>query len=513
MITAPDTVTSAAGDLAGIRSTLAEATVAAARPTTSVTAAAADEVSLALSRVFGSYGQQFQALSAQAGAFHDEFVSLLRGGAAAYLNTEIANAPNTAAATDLLLGGLIPTGPNGLGPTTGGAPSGIFNGAGQQLGSVISSLISGNPGSILPGLFGPNQTGAPAPVVGPYQALFANTSANLQTIIGNWAAHPFPALQQVISNQQRYAQLVATDAANSIQNLPAGLQALPSHIQAAIQAAAGYNPVAAAQAYLGKQAAYAQIVTTSLANTVRELQANLPAFQSDLGMTGQAVLTGDYHGAVSGVPRALIHLFLDGVELRNGSEVIIHGPAGELLPIMDVAAQQQQDFINLFPDGSIPRQMTQNFVDAVGTALPSLGFALIGPPIATLDGLATGATAFRTALQAGDGVGAVGALIGMPAYVADGFLNGETVIDLTIPLTETAVIPPFTVGANTPVVVHMPFYGILAQPQPISATIHLPAVVTTVPITLSFGETEFGGLVPQLLTYIPLQVASAIAPE
>ena len=83
VIAAPEAVTAAAGNLAGIGSTLGEATAAAAAPTTGVAAAAADEVSIALSEIFGTYGQQFQALSAQASAFHNEFVSLLNGGAAA----------------------------------------------------------------------------------------------------------------------------------------------------------------------------------------------------------------------------------------------------------------------------------------------------------------------------------------------------------------------------------------------------------------------------------------------
>lgn len=522
LFTAPEAVTDAAENLAGIGSTLSRARGAASGPTTSLAAAAADEVSIALSRVFGSYGQQFQALSAQATTFHDEFVRLLNGAAGAYLNAEITNAHNGLAAAVNpaaptaagILDGWVPANPGGLGPITGGgAPTGIFNGAGQQIGSVISSFISGNPGSLLAGIFGPSQTGGSGRVVGPYQALFSNTSANLQTIIGNWVAQPFPALQQVISNQQGYAQLIATDLANTVQNLPAELAALPSQIQTTIQATLSFDPIAATQAYLNKQVGYAQVVTTSLGNAVYDLQANFPAFGSDLGMTGQAILTGDYHGAVAGVPRALIHLFLDGVELRNASEIIIHGPAGDLLPIMDVAAGQQQDLINSFPAGSIPRQMTQNLFDAVSTAVPSLGFALIGPPIATVDGLATGATAFGTALRAGDAVGAAGALVGMPAYVADGFLNGETIIDLTIPVTETVVIPPFpTIGANTPVVAHLPFYGILAQPQPISATIHIPAGLTTIPITLSYGDTQFGGAVPELLNYIPRQIASTIKP-
>ena len=66
-----------------------------------------------------------------------------------------------------------------------------------------------------------------------------------------------------------------------------------------------------------------------------------------------------------------------------------------------------------------------------------MGFALIGPPIAGLDGLATGATAFGTALQTGNGVAALGALADMPAYGLNGFLNGETIVDLTIPVAET----------------------------------------------------------------------------
>ncbi|MCV7195756.1 PE family protein [Mycobacterium angelicum] len=500
VITAPDAVGTAAGSVAGIGSTLAEATLAAAGPTTSVTAAAADEVSTALARLFGAYGREFQALSAHAWAFHDQFADLMKAGAAAYLDTEVANVAQ-AAATDSLLGG----------PVGGGTPTGILNGGGQQIGSVISSLIGGNPGSILPGLFGPSPTGGSAPVVGPYQALFANTGANLQTVVGNWAAHPFPALQQVISNQQGYAQQVAAAMAEGIATFPAGLQALPSQIQAAID---GFHPAEAAQWYIGRQFGYGQTIAASLANAAYDLQNNLPGLQSDLGMTGQAALTGDYHGAVDGMPRALAHLFLDGVELRNASNVMIHGPAGDLLPIMDVVGQQEQDLLSLLPQGTIPRHMAQNLFNAVGTVGPSLGVALIGPPIATLDGLATGLTAFGTAVQTGDAIGAVTAIVGMPAYVANGFLNGQTVVDLTIPVTETVVIPPLpTIAANTPVVVHLPFYGILAGPQPISATIHIPAGLTTLPVTLSFGGTQFGGIVPELLTYIPEQVASAISPK
>jgi len=59
------------GNLATIGSTLEEATAAAGGlHDRGVAAAASDEVSLAISRLFGTYGQEFQALSApKAAAF------------------------------------------------------------------------------------------------------------------------------------------------------------------------------------------------------------------------------------------------------------------------------------------------------------------------------------------------------------------------------------------------------------------------------------------------------------
>nr|WP_304486959.1 PE family protein [Mycobacterium tuberculosis] len=86
LLVEPDLVTAAAANLAGIRSALSEAAAAASTPTTALASAGADEVSAAVSRLFGAYGQQFQALNARAATFHAEFVSLLNGGAAAYFN-------------------------------------------------------------------------------------------------------------------------------------------------------------------------------------------------------------------------------------------------------------------------------------------------------------------------------------------------------------------------------------------------------------------------------------------
>src|SRR5262249_6350983 len=90
--TVPDLMKAAAGDLASIRSRLSAASAAAVSSTTALEPAAADEVSAAISQLFGSYGQEFQALGAEASAFHAEFLSLLNGGAVAYLGTDFANA-------------------------------------------------------------------------------------------------------------------------------------------------------------------------------------------------------------------------------------------------------------------------------------------------------------------------------------------------------------------------------------------------------------------------------------
>ncbi len=138
LLVEPDLVTAAAANLAGIRSALSEAAAAASTPTTALASAGADEVSAAVSRLFGAYGQQFQALNARAATFHAEFVSLLNGGAAAYTGAEAASVSSMQALLDAvnaptqtLLGrpligngadGVAGTGSNGR--RDGGAPPG-----------------------------------------------------------------------------------------------------------------------------------------------------------------------------------------------------------------------------------------------------------------------------------------------------------------------------------------------------------------------------------------------------
>src|ERR1700757_2057006 len=91
VVAGPGGLGTAATDLANIGSTISAASAAAATQTTGVLAAAEDEVSAAIAAVFSAHGQGFQALGAQAAAFHDQFVQALTAGAGSYASAEAAN--------------------------------------------------------------------------------------------------------------------------------------------------------------------------------------------------------------------------------------------------------------------------------------------------------------------------------------------------------------------------------------------------------------------------------------
>jgi hypothetical protein len=90
VIAAPEMMTAAATDLAGIGSDLNAAHLAAAAPTVSLIPAAADEVSAAVTHLFSGYAQDFHGLVGKAATFHDQFVQTLKSGAHAYTGAEAA---------------------------------------------------------------------------------------------------------------------------------------------------------------------------------------------------------------------------------------------------------------------------------------------------------------------------------------------------------------------------------------------------------------------------------------
>ena len=90
--TQPEALTSAAGALRGIGSSMSAQSAAAAAPTTGVVPAAADEVSALTAAQFAAHAQMYQAVSAQAAAIHEMFVNTLGISSGSYAATEAANA-------------------------------------------------------------------------------------------------------------------------------------------------------------------------------------------------------------------------------------------------------------------------------------------------------------------------------------------------------------------------------------------------------------------------------------
>ena len=90
VIAAPELISAAASDVAGIGSSISAANVAAA-PDHRGDRGRDDEVSAAIASLFSSHGQEFQAVSAYATAFHDQFVAALSGAGGAYAAAEAAS--------------------------------------------------------------------------------------------------------------------------------------------------------------------------------------------------------------------------------------------------------------------------------------------------------------------------------------------------------------------------------------------------------------------------------------
>lgn len=90
--TQPAELMAAAGDLTGIGTAMATQSAAAAAPTTGVVPAAADPVSALTAAQFVAHAGLYQAISAQANAIHQMFVTTLATSAVSYEATEAANA-------------------------------------------------------------------------------------------------------------------------------------------------------------------------------------------------------------------------------------------------------------------------------------------------------------------------------------------------------------------------------------------------------------------------------------
>ncbi len=558
VLTSPESLQVAAQGLAGVGDNLAEATMSAAARTTGVVAAAEDKVSTAIAAVFGAYGQEYQALSAQAQAFHEQFVNLLRSGAGAYLGSEVANAQsNLLGAVDGPVNGLLG---RSMGGTVAASTSGLTSAALSSLGGGgLGPLLSGQIGSGLqnltagivgvPGALGSLQSAlspatlqaassGAATVAGPYRTLFDNTVANLRILDAAWSANPTPFLHQFLVNQVGYAQTIASGIQYVLQNFPTVLANLPANIQAAIQAILAFDPAPYIQQFVDNGLAYANIIATSLQNAAQDLLVGVQALPAAFQSAFQALLAGDIGGAVSDVTQGFANLFFSGVEVTASgglpgilfATITPTGTVGDLLPILTIPGMMAQNITGLLPPGSIPALITQNVTNAIdvvtdtslnaavtltiGIIPPSATFAVgvyaglplalaldaVGAPINGMNAFASSTAEFVDALQAGNWSGAATTLIDAPAVVTDAFLNGQS----TLPIS-------FNVSGY-PATINLPLNGLLVPPTPYTASIDsgVPVIGT---ITVPVGGTPISGLATGLLIYAPEQLALAIMPN
>ena len=91
VVASPEYVTAAAHDLATIGLNLGTANESAMAMASGVAPPGSDEVSLIVAALFDFHAQAYQALSAQAELFHQQFVQLMSSGAGVYAATEAAN--------------------------------------------------------------------------------------------------------------------------------------------------------------------------------------------------------------------------------------------------------------------------------------------------------------------------------------------------------------------------------------------------------------------------------------
>lgn len=148
LIIGPEALASTAADVERIGSAIGAAGADAVGPTTGVAAAAQDEVSAAIAKLFSAYGQEYQALIAQAGAFHTQFGQTLSAAGSSYAQAEATAAALLENGLGSPAQALLGQNPFSAAPT-GGSPFGGFAALTPTLTSPVTALIMGgahNPG-------------------------------------------------------------------------------------------------------------------------------------------------------------------------------------------------------------------------------------------------------------------------------------------------------------------------------------------------------------------------------
>jgi len=390
VIAMPELLQGAAQDLAGIRASLTQAAGVVAGPTTGIAAAAQDEISMAIASMFGSFGADFQALHAQAQAFHEHFLTLMNAGAGAYASAEAANVEQ------ILLGGSP-------------AYQTLFANTAANL-QTLESAVAANPAPLL-GQFIKNQMGYGQTIAATLGSGLQNLPAPQQL----FPPDPAGLLRGIVNQQIGYGQTISTALGTAGQDFRAASGALPATLQTAFQQLAAGDVTGAAR---GVATGFGNLFVTGLV-----ANQDMTTFLINISPTGTL---GDLL-PIFAIPGQMAQNFTD------------------LLPAGSISAQISQHFTNAINTLTDTSQTLDLVTGELQVGLPLvLGLDAIGPVVTTLNAFGSSGSAVLGALQTGDALGATAALFDAPANILNGFLNGQATLPLSVSLgdlTTTTNIP------------------------------------------------------------------------
>jgi len=433
----PEVVTAAAGNLENIGSAMSAANVAAMAPTTGLVSMAADQVSAAVTAAFTSHAQQYQALGEQAAAFHTQFVRTVSSGALAYLSSEIANAEQ--ALINAVNGPAIALLGHPLIPTRAAV--------GQGAGSVVSATTA------------TSASGA----VSTSTAASGTTAASGGTTASTGTA--------------------ATDATAA----SAGTTASTGTAATDVTTASSGATVSTGTAVTGVTAISSGSGTVVTAGTIGATDATTvgTAVGVDTGTTVTAtpVATAPVIDPVTGV----------AVTGATGGTATLLDSAPATIPLINTNTPFGP--VSLTLSGTADLITGQVTIDSGSIALPAplaLSFDALGPYYLAMNSLQHSGTAFVSAMQHGNVLGAANALFFAPTNAMGGFFFGHDTISQT-------VAAPGGSG-YTSVGFQVPVGGLLSPLQPLTLTL---TPTGGAPTNVALDGTQVGGFVPGLLSLFP----------
>ncbi|ORJ55568.1 PE family protein [Mycobacterium simiae] len=404
---APEVVSVAAGDLAGVGSAIGQANAVAAAPTLGVVAPAADSVSAELAALFGGHAEIYQAVGTQAQLFHQDFVNTLTASSATYARAE--GESTSALGDQRKADGLRVLGSRQHQTAgVGGAASKLWQPSRPKLwrpGMSDPRLITPHhslpAGSRLwhPGVPGFKTHTLAAPrLFTPHNELIGGVLNGSRGIVRNIGG----LIEQIIQNQIGYLKLIGTSLVDFVKD--------------------------ELKAIIGLPAAFMQ--------SVKDL------------------LHGNISGAMNDVLKGFGRLFVDGMQLYSGSYYVYHwlGALPDLWRILQIPAQEMQNLADMLkPLGfGFAGKLVQDLLasplnllahgweiqlDPYGQWMkfnPLLQGVLdvLGAPIVSLLAFEDGLQSAFTTLVAGHPLRAAADILELPFNVSKAFLFGQDYIAL-----------------------------------------------------------------------------------